>query len=158
MTRRAPCSEAPRRAGAARRPRRGDALIESLIAGVIGAALLLGTSFAISRVLGDKRYSVTQAMAVTQMRDLLATQSNLSTLCTAGTNLSMVMPAGGGTSTVPVTATCTFATVTVSLTSNTTISAATPAPVLTGMTLATAAANTTAKNLFGGDGVVAVSQ
>lgn len=139
-------------------PRRGDALMESLVAAVIGAALLLGTTYVTSRLLSDRRHDVTQSMAVIQMRSVLATNGNLATLCSGGTSLTMALPGGGGTPSVPVTANCTFGNVTVSLTSNTAITAATTTPVLTGMTLSTAASNTTAKGLFGGDGVVTVSQ
>lgn len=145
----APCTEARRR-------QRGDALLEAMVGLLIAALVGLGMAYNSARALNGKRFAATQTLGVSQLRNLLTHADSLSTLCGGGSTLAIAAGDASSTSfSVPTSISCTWATVTVS---GAGLSATTSTQMLSGLTLSTTAGNATAITLFGGDGVITLSQ
>lgn len=135
------------------RGQRGDALLDSLVGVVLASIVGIGLSYTASRLLVSQRFVASQNAALSQMSYLLAS-SGVPTLC-AGTGTANIQV--GPTLLALHTPTCVHAPVTVALASGSQ-SVTLPAGVVTSMSLATPTSNTDAIALFGGNGVLIISQ
>lgn len=120
----------------------GISLIEALVSLLVLAILFLGIAQVLARSLVSQRYMNTQNLAVLEMRERLQ-QSGDATFCDNPGNLSWVGNVG-------LTADCQTTTVTIAVGS---VSAVVNAQSVTLNT----AADTVSSGLFGGDGVISVS-
>lgn len=137
-----------------RRAQRGDALLEALIGILLMAVIGLGLSYAVTRVLNSQRYATTQNIAVVQMRNLLAT--NNGNFCTAANNINVPL---NKLTTVQLTAaiSCSPAsTITLGVVGNSGFNE--NVSFITRFSISTPANDSSAKSLFGGDGVISLNQ
>lgn len=142
------------------RAQRGDALLEALIGILLMAVIGLGLSYAVARVLNSQRYTTTQNIAIMQMRNLLATNNNIQTFCTSTENVDVTLNPQAVTPTtvtLPATINCSpTSSIAVGVTGNTGFNE--NVSFLTRLSISTPANNNSAKSLFGGDGVISLSQ
>ena len=142
------------------RSQRGDALLEALIGILLMAVISLGMTYALARVFNSHRMTSTQNIAITQMRNLLVAGAGLDPLCGSSPILRLTLNAKAGAPTnvgIPAVVTCPVASaIAVGVSGNATFNQT--VNFRTRLSIATPADSATAKSLFGGDGIVTVSQ
>ncbi|MGS0537013.1 type IV pilus modification PilV family protein [Pseudoalteromonas sp. SaAl2] len=121
---------------------RGISLIEAMVAMLILAVLFLGIAQVLARGLVSQRYMNTQNLALLEMRERFQ-QSNEINLCTNPGSLNWV-------GTVPLTANCNESEVTIS-------AGGISVPVTAYSITLSTTENDTSSELFGGDGVIRMS-
>lgn len=137
---------------------RGDALLEALIGILLMSVIGLGLSFALARTFNAQHYLSTQNIAILQMKNLLPTSSISQTSCSSSQTIHVYLNPNVQTTTdIPVAISCSPASnIVVGITGNTgfneTISA------ITRIAVSTSANNVNAKSLFGGDGIISLTQ
>ena len=136
----------------------GDALLEALIGILLMSVIGLGLSFALARTFNTQRYISTQNIAILQMKNLLPTSSISQTSCASSQTIHVYLNPNVQTTTdVPVAITCSSASnIVVGITGNTSFNETISA--ITRIAVATPANNANAKSLFGGDGIVSLTQ
>jgi Tfp pilus assembly protein PilV len=129
------------------RAQRGDALLEALVGVVLVAVIGMGSAYTASRIAVTHKYARTQAMAVSQLRQMLQNASDVASWC-AGTAppAIQIRPADSTIAAIslPVTASCTAA-------ATTTVAGKTITAPPTNVTLSVTSAST-----FGGSGSIVV--
>lgn len=145
--------------GPPRRRQRGDALIEALVGILLMAVIGLGLSYAAGRALNSQRYQSTQNLAITQMRSQLSTTPRIQDLCgvSSGKLFEDLNKIAGLTSIDLAVPTCVQASVSVAVAGNAGLNVTLPAGVVTSMRFSTQGTSDAA-SLFGGDGVITISQ
>lgn len=142
------------------RSQQGDALLEALIGILLMTVIGLGLTYALARVFNSYRFTTTQNIAVTQMRNLLVAGGSLETLCGNRPNLHVRSKKKNATYDIveiPAEITCAAGNnIAVGVPGNATFNQT----VLfrTRLSISTPANNSEAIRLFGGDGIVTVSQ
>ena len=128
------------------RAERGDALLEALVGVLLSAVLVLGAAYTATRIAMSQSQSRTQAMAITQLRNLLQETADTSAWCQGASPPAIrIRPADASLAPIDlaVTATCT-----------------TPAGVTLGSVSITPPArvklSVTSRSLFGGAGTLVV--
>ena len=132
------------------RRQRGDALIEAMIGVLVTAILFVGVNTSLAKTLTSQRYSNAQHLALLQMRDEIQT-GGITDICSGGADDAAV--AGW---TVTQTATCNNAALTVAINAGLSVSLAAGAVPAITFSLSTDS-NTTSQDLFGGNGVLTMS-
>ncbi|MDQ9092141.1 prepilin-type N-terminal cleavage/methylation domain-containing protein [Pseudoalteromonas haloplanktis] len=121
---------------------RGISLIEAMVAMLILAVLFLGIAQVLARGLVSQRYMNTQNLALLEMRERLQ-QSSETNLCTSPGSLNWV-------GSVSLTASCNESEVTIS-------AGGISVPVTAYSITLSTTENDTSTELFGGDGVIRIS-
>lgn len=135
------------------RCQRGDALIEAMLGILLMTIVGLGLVYAASRALNSQRYQSTQTLAIAQMRNALMT-TGATGLCAGTSQASVSVNASAVTLPAPA---CAYASVSVGVAGSTAFNVTLPAGVVTSLSFSTPS-NKETTGLFGGDGVITLSQ
>ncbi|WP_428311048.1 type IV pilus modification PilV family protein [Hydrocarboniphaga sp.] len=98
--------------GAAARSQRGDALLEALVGVLLVAVIGMGSAYTASRVAVTHKYARTQAMAISQLRQMLQNASDIASWCAGSSPPAVrIRPEDSSLATIdlPVTVSCTAA-------------------------------------------------